>query len=81
MVRFTHEQMKKMTRRVISESTECQPEFISYITAMAKSDWDITQCRREYRDISKCITSLKEKGKQKPSLNHLVLRAYNKSSK
>ncbi|KAH9109065.1 hypothetical protein LEN26_010754 [Aphanomyces euteiches] len=81
MVRYTHEQMKKMTRRVINESTECQTEFLAFITAMAKSDWEITQCRREFRDITKCMAGLKAKtsGKQKPTLNHLVLRAYNKS--
>ncbi|KAF0692711.1 Aste57867_16222 [Aphanomyces stellatus] len=80
MVRFTHAQMKKMTRRVVDESTECQPEFLAFVTALAKHDWELNKCGREWRDITGCVSKMNGPGgaKKKSTLNHLVLRAVNK---
>ncbi|OQS07006.1 hypothetical protein THRCLA_20238 [Thraustotheca clavata] len=68
--------MKKMTRRVASESNECQPEFLMFIGAMAKHNWDSSKCVREWRDAYNCVTANRNKGsaKRKSTLNYHVMR-------
>jgi hypothetical protein len=74
MARFTHEQMKKMTRRMASEQSHCQAEFLAFVGAMAKAEWQAEKCPREYRDVLKCVGTIR-KYKQKPTLNYHVQMA------
>jgi hypothetical protein len=51
------EHIKRMTLRTVRESNEGQPEFIAFMNALERNDFDENLCKREARHLEQVMTT------------------------
>lgn len=51
------EHIKRMTLRTVRESNECQPEFLGFMEALERNDFDENLCKREARHLEQVMTA------------------------
>lgn len=51
------EHIKRMTLRTVRESNEGQTEFLSFMTALERNDFDENLCKREARHLEQVMTA------------------------
>lgn len=51
------EHIKRMTLRTVRDSNEGQPEFLSFMTALERNDFDENLCKREARHLEQVMTA------------------------
>lgn len=51
------EHVKRMTLRTVRESNEGQPEFLAFMTALERNDFDESLCKREARHLEQVMTA------------------------
>lgn len=51
------EHIKRMTLRTVRESNEGQPEFLAFMTALERNDFDENLCKREARHLEQVMTA------------------------
>lgn len=51
------EHVKRMTLRTVRESNEGQPEFLAFMTALERNDFDENLCKREARHLEQVMTA------------------------
>jgi hypothetical protein len=54
---FSAEHIKRMTLRTIRESSEGQPEFLAFMTALERNDYDEHLCKREAKHLEQVMTA------------------------
>lgn len=51
------EHIKRMTLRTVRESNEGQPEFLAFMNALERNDFDENLCKREARHLEQVMTT------------------------
>lgn len=51
------EHIKRMTLRTVREGNEGQTEFLSFMTALERNDFDENLCKREARHLGQVMTA------------------------
>lgn len=51
------EHIKRMTLRTVRESNEGQPEFLAFMSALERNDFDENLCKREVRNLEQVMTA------------------------
>ncbi|GAB9464589.1 hypothetical protein Gpo141_00002018 [Globisporangium polare] len=70
------EHIKRMTLRTVRDSNEGQPEFLSFMTALERNDFDENLCKREARHLEQVMTakSKRQAAEHRSTLNFHVIR-------
>ncbi|DBA04181.1 TPA: hypothetical protein N0F65_004289 [Lagenidium giganteum] len=70
------EHIKRMTLRTVRESTEGQPEFLAFMNALEKCDYDESKCRREVLHLEQAMTAKinRQAAAHRSTLNYHVIR-------
>lgn len=51
------EHVKRMTLRTVRENQEGQAEFLAFMNALERSDYDENLCKRESKQLEKVMTA------------------------
>uniref|UniRef100_M4C3C7 Uncharacterized protein n=1 Tax=Hyaloperonospora arabidopsidis (strain Emoy2) TaxID=559515 RepID=M4C3C7_HYAAE len=70
------EHIKRMTLRTVRESTEGQPETLSFLDALERNDFDETKCKREARQMMLVLDEKRKRraAEHRSTLNFHVIR-------
>ncbi|GLE05990.1 hypothetical protein PINS_up015201 [Pythium insidiosum] len=73
---LTTEHIKRMTLRTVRENTEGQSEFLAFITALERHDFDESLCKRESKQLEKVMTAKAQRraAEHRSTLNFHVIR-------